>query len=563
MMTRRIWILLAVTAAVMFFLNRMAPLTLMDDVIYRCVWVEDENDLTLARRPITTLADIAESQKVHYFVTNGRVVVHAVAQAVLAFVGENASDVLNTLLFCLLVWLSAKFVTMSSYRRDKPHSIFRQSHLPDIDVAVFLFVFLFYIFIPGFRDVFLWTLGCVNYLWTAVAVLLFLIYFYKSERRQRTATAYLACPLALLAGWTHEALTLPLAFGLCVWMVTGRHRARSSAALPAAICFVAGSLLCAFSPATIGRAAVGGMPVVLRTVVGGMNLVLNMHITWLLIVVVVVARLRRKTVLSDELRRHRVIYCALVPAVCLVFACGQSAARVCFHVDFLASLLLVSLLLRLAPWRKGRTLAVCAVAIMTAVTISVAGFAWENGRNYDFQMAQQRDASVDVVKVRQVDKTGSRLFDALVDRYVLPSVVFGFNTCYQGFDADDINLRSAAVLYGKKRVIYLPEDVVEKMSADSSAFSRLATDSRGDIAVLRMPQGHKVSSLGFVLRGENPDTIPFYKRFLIYKGDVYDMPEQKFKTVDICGRTYLVFAVPLPNISRRVKDIKVRVQRYE
>ncbi len=569
MKTRWLLIMIGVTAVVMYFFNCMTPLTLMDDVVYRCVWVEDETDLTLARRPVSSLADIVESQRVHYFVTNGRIIVHAVAQAVLAFVGEDVSDVVNTLFFCLLVLLCGRFAVMASKDCSTPP---RPSPCEsDYGVAVFLFIFLFYIFMPGFRDVFLWTLGCVNYLWTALVVLLFLTYFYRVERRPLSVVSFAVCPLALLAGWTHEALTLPLAFGLMVWMVMERRRVVASAALPAVVCFIAGSMLCAFSPATISRADTGGMPLLQRVVIGGMNLVYSMRITWLLLVVAAVAWYRRRYILLEELRRHYVIYCALLPAVGLVFVCGQTAARVCFHADFLASLVLVSLVLRLAPWRipesgrlallsaqwRGRTLMVGAVAVMAAVTIAVAGFALSNGRNYDFQMAQQRDASVGVVKIRQVGKTGSALFDALVDRYVLPSVIFGFNTCYQGFDADDVNLRSAAVLYGKPRVIYLPEDVVTKIETDTAAYTRLGTDSRGELAVMRVPKGRKVSSLRFILREERPETIPFYKRFLIHKNNVYDMPEQKFKTVDICGRTYLIFAVPLSNITRRIKYIEV------
>lgn len=582
MKTRWVWIMIAVTAAVMYFFNRMTPLTLMDDVVYRCVWVEDETDLTLARRPVSSIADIVESQRVHYFVTNGRIVVHAVAQAVLAFVGEDVSDVVNTLFFCVLVLLCGRFAVMAPEDCSPPSPPRPSPRESDFGVAVFLFIFLFYVFMPGFRDVFLWTLGCVNYLWTALAVLLFLIYFRCVERRQISAASFAVCPLALLAGWTHEALTLPLAFGLLVWMARERRRVVSSAALPAVVCFIAGSMLCAFSPATISRADTGGMPLQQRVVIGGMNLVYSMRITWLLLLVAAVAWHRRRDVIREELRRHYVIYCALLPAVGLVFVCGQTAARVCFHADFLASLVLVSLVLRLAPWRVpqsgrlsqlsapwisqlsaplcGRTLMVGAVAVMAAVTIAVAGFALSNGRNYDFQMAQQRDASAGVVKIRQVGKTGSALFDALVDRYVLPSVIFGFNTCYQGFDADDVNLRSAAVLYGKPRVIYLPEDVVTEIETDTAAYTRLRTDGRGELAVMRIPKGRKVSSLRFILREERPETIPFYKRFLIHKNDVYDMPEQKYKTVDICGRTYMIFAVPLSNITRRIKYIEVRVK---
>ena len=85
-------------------------------------------------------------------------------------------------------------------------------------MPLLLSTFLIFVLIPGFQDAFLWFVGSFNYLWTALAVLLFIMYFYRVERQAVGWKSFAVCPLAMLAGWTHEGLTLPLSIGFVLWM---------------------------------------------------------------------------------------------------------------------------------------------------------------------------------------------------------------------------------------------------------------------------------------------------------------------------------------------------------
>lgn len=563
MKSRKVLAFLAVMAVVMWFFDYATPLTMTDDVLYRCVWVADENDPELPRTPVSGLGDIIESQTTHYFVTNGRVIVHGVAQAVLAFVGEGTADVTDALLFCLLVWLCAAFATGAAAGEPGVSGRSGDAGQGRAFLAVVLFSFLFFVAMPGFSDVFLWTLGCVNYLWTSVAVMLFLLYFYRVEKASHSVWGTVACLPALIVGWTHEGLTMPLALGLCVWAVVNRRRVLHSRALPAVAGFVVGALLCAFSPATLNRVDNDGMSLVMRIMLGAYNMVTSMRITWVLVVMAAMMWWRRREVLADELRRYYVLYMALMAALGIVLVCGQTAGRVCFFADLFSALLLVRLILLTSPAAAVRPLVVGACAIMVAVATAVAGFAWTNRCNYDYQLTQQLDPAIELIKVRQVPKTGAWLFDQLVDRYVKPSVSFGFYSSYQGFDADDVNLRSAAVLYGKQRVMYLPEDMVERLLAGTVGCGDTVSDSRNEISAVGIPDGRHVDTLRFVLRSESLDSLAWHQRLVAYRGDSYDMPEMKFKTVAVDGRNYLFFARPLTNISRRVKEVKMIMEDGE
>lgn len=570
----RVVAFLAVLAVVMWFFCHITPPTLADDVLYRCVWVDEASDAATRRMPIETFDDIVESQKVHYLTNNGRLVVHSVAQTVLAFVGEDVADVVNALMFCLLVWLCAAFAT-DTFAVRRRYGGSGGGGSGDMFFAVVVCAFLFFVVIPGFRDAFLWALGCFNYLWTAVAVMFFLIYFYRARERRFAASNLWMCLPALLVGWTHEGLTLPLSFGFAVWLLAERRRAVGSAAFPAVLCFFVGTALCVFSPGTMGRAGASEVTLATRVFLGVYNMVAFVRVLWVLLAVMAVAWWRDRRLLLNCLRRDYVLYAAAVPAYGIVMAVAQTEARVCFHAELLSTILLLNVIVRVRLVRIRRLVVACACAVMAAVTVALVPFALCNKRNHDRQMEQQTAPDVDVVRVDQLPRTGSKVFDSFVDKYILPSVVFGIYSCYQGFDADDCNLRCAAALYGKRRVMYLPREIAEKISDNAIALpadvterngsvriplSATVSDRRGDIAVVRLADPRPVRELLFRLKPENAADLTLRQRAVRYKGDTYIMPELKFKTVTMGTTTYLFFAWPTTNVRRRIECLEINYE---
>lgn len=549
------FIFLLVVAAVMYAFNRATPLMLSDDMVYECVWTEDE---AARPRPVRTLHDVVESQRAHYMMLNGRAVVHTVAQTFLGIVGKDIFNVFNALMFSLLLWLCMRFavcggVTASGDCRSDEGGDVR---LPVMALAAFLL----FIVMAGFRDGCLWFMGSFNYLWTAVAVLLFLCWFYRAGERPFTIGSLWVCPLALLAGWTHEGLTLPLSFGFFLWVLAGRRTAFRSAAFPSVLCFFVGTALCVFAPGTFQRASASEVSLPMRAFLGAYNMVFFVRVLWLWLLMVIVAWRYRRDVLVMEFRRHYVLYAAMLAAYSIVAVCAQTEARVCFHAEFLALLLLLSLLVRLNPVRAWRPVAVAACAVMAAVAIAVMPFAVANARNYGHLMAQQRDPDAQLVRVRQLQKTRSVAFNGLIGRYVMQPVVFGFNSCYQGFNADENNMRCAASVYGKPEVIYLPEDLAEHFAAGDIPMRCPLSDRYGDIAVVRLTAGAQVRAVRFLLKPECMEDLPLRKRLLAYREDTYSLPENKFKAVQRDGRTYLFFCWPLSNVRRRIGRIQVVVR---
>ena len=149
-------VLAIVLAAVAFYaLNLLSP-EFHDDFVYKFMLVNGSVDYS---RPVNSLADVFRSQWEHYFVANGRSVVHVLVQVFTGLLGKQVFNVLNAIVFAIFVYLLKNNVT----RHSRGNGVFA------VTITLSLVLLL-----PLFKDTFLWLTGSVNYLWSGTAVLLFL-----------------------------------------------------------------------------------------------------------------------------------------------------------------------------------------------------------------------------------------------------------------------------------------------------------------------------------------------------------------------------------------------------
>ena len=126
-----------------------------------------------------------------------------------------------------------------------------------------------------------------------------------------------------------------------------------------------------------------------------------------------------------------------------------------------------------------------------------------------------------------------------------------------GFDSTDINMRCAARLYGKERLTFLPEDVVERIETDSTAYTDYELDRNKDLYVWRMKNDRPVKSVTFILNDEDTSKLMPHQRLVAYHGDEYELEDYKFEVTEVCGRPFLVFTKPTTNIFRRIRTIDI------
>ena len=208
----------------------------------------------VTKRPMESLSDVFASQRLHYTATNGRTVVHTLAQLLL-WLGKPGVDLIFGVLFgtfCLLI---------CAYWRSGVRNV-----EPWQPAAVFAFLWFF---TPSFGGSYLWKMGAANYLLSPQLVLLYFFPYrvWCSRTWDREKPVGVLCAigmlcLGILAGWTNENTSLALVAMIVVTLLLRKLRGLRSpgwmfAGLAGAIL---GALLLFLSPAQASRLqASGGM----------------------------------------------------------------------------------------------------------------------------------------------------------------------------------------------------------------------------------------------------------------------------------------------------------------
>lgn len=535
------WLFLMAVGFAMLLLNLMDVPTLSDDMIYRFAW---QTDSTAPVETIDGLGDLLRSQWTHYLTTNGRFVAHLLAQTFLVFVPPVVLQVADTLLFVLLIHLCVEWNNKRETINNK-----REEKLLVAVVATFL---LFVVF-QGFGTTMVWGLGAFNYLWPLMAVMALLLLL----QRRDVKPVPLAL-LALVAGWSHEALSLPVSVAFAVWMIANRKRAGMGwqGPFPYMLLFMAGTALCLLSPGVVARAG-DGVSLTSRLLHGAINCATNIRVLWLLALTLAVLAWRDRKALNSHLSAHRYEYVALAVAFAIVVLCGTTLERVAFFADFMAMLLLLSLLVRHLSSSVARPLiAVCCVLLLLFY-VPAYMVRSENAEAWQLAEGQMKEPGRELIAVRMAQKGEDPLMDYMRGHYVNSSFIFGFYSSYMGFDAEDINMRCAARLYGKERLVFLPEDVVQRMEGDTAAYRSYELDRNQDLYIWRMADDRPVKGVTFLLNEEDPSQLLPHQRLTAYKGNEYELDDFNYKMLHVGGRPYLVFTKPTTNIFRRIRTIRI------
>ena len=97
-------------------------------------------------------------------------------------------------------------------------------------------------------------IGLINNVWTSVLCFLALLLIVRKGEERDRWWEWLLMPLALIAGWMHEAAGLPMALGVAVWLLAGaRWKGMSPSRRALAAVFILGALLTLTSPESYNR----------------------------------------------------------------------------------------------------------------------------------------------------------------------------------------------------------------------------------------------------------------------------------------------------------------------
>ena len=532
-----IYIEMLMIAVIIGLLNWWSAPTMSDDIMYRFVC---QKDWTQPFERIQSVADVIRSQILHYSCINGRSITHGTAQVMLNLVPDKLTKIINTGLFLLFIWLTTCYVAKKKENR------------PVIMMLVFGSIFLAF---NGFYTGFIWFLGACTYLLALTFTIIFLLILKRFEKEKMTLKWAFLPLLSFLLGWSHEAIALPLSLSFALYLVVNHKGAWKYVNTYCMAGYIMGMLMILTSPSLWWRADIEGMSLAQRLISGCANIALGIRISWVLFIALVVVFFRNRLLFKTFFRQQFCMLFAWLMALGIIFVCGTSVERVSICADFLSMLILLDLWQgkKLLRWQYQIIGAVGIAAIIVAVPAVKLNI--ENYNNYLYHKKQLENPGQQIIKVRQLSDEGSAWQWKVLNKYTFQTVEFSFYNCYMAFDQRDINAVAVAQLYGKPSVIMLPEDIVNRVEKDSTAFTQWEEDEHHHLMVRKIGKNAAVNHVTFELGEEIP--LKFYQRILSYKGDEYELDAFNYEVIEICGQNYLIITIPPTNIYRRIKNIRI------
>jgi len=219
-----------------FLLNSYTPRT-MDDFNYAFEYTDSGR----SSEKISSILDILTSQFHHYFIYNGRTIVHSFVQFFSSQKNDILFNILNSMAVIILITLISVYLKMKT-RYNKGTKLWLFSFL------------LFWFLVPSPSTTLMWKTGSINYLWTSVLIMSFLCLHHKvstSDFSERRWIPFLIIT-GILCGWGHEGLSIGFALGLIFYHIYNYKKINISI-IYLVIGFLIGTSIAILSPGILAR----------------------------------------------------------------------------------------------------------------------------------------------------------------------------------------------------------------------------------------------------------------------------------------------------------------------
>lgn len=222
-----------------YLMNKSTPLR-CDDLVYQFQWLDVRNlsswKLVDLSKKVSSFSDAFNSQVNHYYIMNGRFIIHYMVQCFCGFLDKTYFNIFNTLMYFLFLHGCILLTGIkTSYKT--------------IIAACLLWLGL------PIQYIFYYSISfAVNYLWTSTALIyLLLLVRHENTKNKLTRTkCFILFVLSLLFGSLHEGFSIPLSGALFLYLIYNRKQLNASYVIIAAGVGV-GTAILILSPGTIGR----------------------------------------------------------------------------------------------------------------------------------------------------------------------------------------------------------------------------------------------------------------------------------------------------------------------
>lgn len=497
----------------------------VDDYWYQYMFIEDSFDMN---RPIHSLKDILISQYYHYFGFNGRSIVHLIVQLFTGILGKQVFNVFNAIAFSIFIYLIVRLTSK-------------------INVINILFVnaIVFFLF-PQFDLTVLWMSGSVNYLWTSIIICLFIILIEHLQTETIQLKHFVWFIFGIIAGWTHEGITFPLAISLCIYIFINRKTIRRQAVYPLIIAFIIGAFMCTFSPSTFTRIGMGDGIKLFRRIIIGISTCVEMKCLYVLLGIVAISFCFLKKDkwmqwLKDIYLQNIIICNALILSFGVVFLSGYMGARVGIGVSVFSIILILRILMQydIANSIKG---VICVGGCIVYLFVLYWTIKYHEDNQRVMSQIESRESNVILYEKTKIP--------VIVESYILK------------LPYEKIRNHLLAATYHYDNLYFIPETIYKDIISKNEKIEDINKQQDYSVYVVPIDCDYvETSHPYFILHPTDFDSLPFYIKPFASKLDRYSETEVPVTTsygiLDIEGHNYL-FVEKNNMIDSRLKDIVLR-----
>lgn len=483
------WILFFIIALAFYSHNYLSA-EYLDDFVYKFVFVNGAPDFS---QPICSIQDIILSQYDHYFTWNGRSIVHLFVQFFSGLLGKNTFNIFNTIVFCIFILLLRSIV--SKQNRS--------------DFFIFATIISLVFLMPSFANTFIWMTGSINYLWSATCLLLFL-HIYESRQfdplHKKTISLLV---LSILLGWTHEAISFPLAISIVAFNFLYPKQNIKTTGFWLAIFFLAGACLSAFAPATIARSGATktlSVTDIALKVFSGFVVMSKLRIIYISIIAIIIIWSKDRNLFKAIISNNRHLLLATIPALAIVFISGFDASRVAFGLELYCLIILLRIISQAVNKFNAHhlNLVSCTLSFGICVFYCFVFYhaipTWHETQNLISQIQNNKDG---VIGTNEHD---SGFFSPFICTMIeKDNSDNAMNYDAKGWPA------SIAATYHRDSLVFFPQSFLTELKLNPNKFSEFDMDSPYEFFIKRIAN-EQIDSVKWQLRPTDFSKIPFFFR---------------------------------------------------
>lgn len=485
-------------------------------------------------RPVQNFSDFLESQYNHFLYVNGRAFVHFLYQFFDTLIGKWLYNLLNPLFFLAYVLLTAHY------------AVDRRS-LPTVVMTVALIMIM-----PIFCAFYLWMAGSMNYLWTSVIVLIFLILLDRCEGRRIGWSSWKILLFSFVAGGMHEGITVPIAIGFMAVTLPRCWKLRNTERLWMLMVFTIGAIICALF--TIHRAEADSddfMEMLYLRLDTWLDVISGLHLFYLMLVVFVVGLLFRRKQTLKVMHNNVPWLIAILTTFAIVYVAGLSQLRPAYMIEFASLIIILRLLyaFKIARWLK-KSVTCLMVVLLVGFWGILLHWSVLNRQNYCYLEKQILDGN-NIVYLSDFEVPN------FMDYYILDWIGWRGRDM-EVFDPDSQLCIILAQTYHLDYVAFYPPKLLDDMVDKSKSFDEFTDCGYLPCYIKRKKEKEEIEKIGYVLRPATEEEKPWWVRMTgIQREEDGEIAYDAIYWVVLVENEEWIFVKKYPNLDQRLDFLEI------